>query len=267
MTLLDRLLAGDNQLEPAWEAFHMASKTSPLDAPPSAEAVHARMLRMAPAFAYDGYPTHALPPPPRLDDALSDMLVARSTARDIGPTRLSDAMLSALMFYCAGETRDETASGFPRPFRVAPSGGATYPLELYLAANDTITLAPGLHHYQPGEHALRRLSDGDQRPGLRSAFVQPQLVDAAAAFVFITGVFERATFKYGERGYRFALLEAGHVAQNLLLTAAALGLGAVPVGGFLDREADRLLGLDGLDRSTLYVVAIGGRSGENWLGV
>ena len=59
------------------------------------------------------------------------------------------------------------------------------------------------------------------------------------------------------RGYRFALLEAGHVVQNLLLTATALGLGAVPLGGYYDRLTDEFLGLDGVNESTLYTVAVG----------
>jgi SagB-type dehydrogenase family enzyme len=63
--------------------------------------------------------------------------------------------------------------------------------------------------------------------------------------------------KYGLRGYRFALLEAGHVGQNLVLAATGLGLGAVPLGGYYDRPTDELLGLDGVNESTLYLVAVG----------
>ena len=79
----------------------------------------------------------------------------------------------------------------------------------------------------------------------------------SSAIVFITALFERTTFKYGSRGYRFALLEAGHVAQNLDLAAAGLGLATLNVGGFVDRQIDDLLGLDGLLHSTIYICAIG----------
>ena len=63
--------------------------------------------------------------------------------------------------------------------------------------------------------------------------------------------------KYGERGYRFMLLEAGHIAQNALLAANALGLGACPFGGFIDDDLDRLLGIDGLDEVSLYLIGVG----------
>ena len=69
----------------------------------------------------------------------------------------------------------------------------------------------------------------------------------------------RSRFKYGERGYRFALLEAGHAAQNMLLAATALALAALPLGGFYDRRLDELVGADGLDEATLYAIALGGR--------
>jgi SagB-type dehydrogenase family enzyme len=81
-----------------------------------------------------------------------------------------------------------------------------------------------------------------------------------AAMVFVlTGIALKSRLKYGERGYRFMLLEAGHIAQNLLLTANALGLGALPIGGFVDDELDRLLDVDGVEETSLYLVAVGRR--------
>ena len=73
----------------------------------------------------------------------------------------------------------------------------------------------------------------------------------------MTAMFWRSRFKYGARAYRFTLLEAGHVAQNFLLAVAALGLAAVPIGGFYDREVDSLLGVDGLYESSLYLLPLG----------
>ena len=70
-------------------------------------------------------------------------------------------------------------------------------------------------------------------------------------------MFWRSRFKYGARAYRFALMEAGHVGQNLLLAAAALGLDAVPLGGFYDRNVDAFLGVDGIYEASLYLVPVG----------
>jgi SagB-type dehydrogenase family enzyme len=89
--------------------------------------------------------------------------------------------------------------------------------------------------------------------------VQNTIPQAASLTIFITALFERTVFKYGERGYRFILLEAGHVAQNINLVAAALGLGCLNIGGFFDREIDDFLSLDGITHSTIYMIAIGKR--------
>jgi SagB-type dehydrogenase family enzyme len=90
--------------------------------------------------------------------------------------------------------------------------------------------------------------------------MQPELAQGASLIIFLTAIFERSTFKYGERGYRFILLEAGHVAQNLNLVANALGLGCANIGGYFDREIDDLLELDGVTHSTIYMIAIGGKT-------
>jgi SagB-type dehydrogenase family enzyme len=74
-------------------------------------------------------------------------------------------------------------------------------------------------------------------------------------------MFWRSRFKYGQRAYRFTLLEAGHVAQNALLAAAALGLAAVPLGGFYDRKVDAFLGVDGLQEAALYLLPVGSAAG------
>jgi SagB-type dehydrogenase family enzyme len=84
-------------------------------------------------------------------------------------------------------------------------------------------------------------------------------MEAAALCVLLVGNFPRTKFKYGERGYRFALLEAGHLAQNILLIAEALGLGALPVGGYVDAHLNALVGVDGCEQAVLYGVVIGRR--------
>jgi SagB-type dehydrogenase family enzyme len=87
--------------------------------------------------------------------------------------------------------------------------------------------------------------------------VQQDLVESAAAVIFITAIFARSTFKYGDRGYRFILLEAGHLAQNANLAAQGMGLATTNIGGYADRLVDRYLDLDGLNESTVYVLLIG----------
>lgn len=163
--------------------------------------------------------------------------------------------LSSLLACAYGLRRD---SGGRR--RHVPSGGALYPLEVYVLGLDVGGAVPGLYHYDPYAHRLEQLDPRACETELAEVLIDPAAARRAAAVVLVTAVFWRTRFKYGQRGYRFALLEAGHVAQTLLLAGAALGVPALPVGGFYDRRAEAMLGVDGVDESVVYVVLLGGAS-------
>jgi SagB-type dehydrogenase family enzyme len=156
----------------------------------------------------------------------------------------------------AGYGVTATIDGTPQALRTVPSGGALYPLELYIVAHRVEGLDPALFHYDPLRHGLELLRPLGSPPWLELSPYAGPLAESAAV-VAITAVFWRSRFKYGARAYRFALMEAGHVGQNLLLAAAALGLEAVPLGGFFDREVDGLLGVDGIYEASLYLVPLG----------
>ena len=143
------------------------------------------------------------------------------------------------------------------PLRAVPSGGALYPLELYVAALRVDGLEPGSVPLRSASQRARDRSDRDRRGEVAALSTYPEIVSGCAALLLVAAVFGRSRFKYGLRAYRFALLETGHVGQNILLAATALGLAAVPLGGYYDRRADEFLGLDGVNESTLYTVAVG----------
>src|SRR5205823_557341 len=146
---------------------------------------------------------------------------------------------------------------FPRPFRTIPSGGALYPLELYFYTAYVDELTAGLYHYNPIKRNIRRLHDQEASETISAALVQSNIASEASLILFITALFERSTFKYGDRGYRFVMVEAGHLAQNVNLVCVGLGLGSINIGGFLDRRVDDFLELDGVTHSTVYLIAIG----------
>ena len=141
--------------------------------------------------------------------------------------------------------------------RPVPSGGALYPLELYVVALAVESLDAASYHYDPFRHRLERIGPG-ARADVGAALVDPALAENAAALIVVTAMFWRTRFKYGLRGYRFALLEAGHAVQNTVLAATALRVPALPLGGFYDRRADDLVGADGLDEATVYALLLGG---------
>jgi len=252
-----------------WELFHENSKTNRFELNPGArrratdEEIVATMRRLRTAKAYRDRRATALPrdfPPASAD--LDEVMLERQTARGFGGAAIAVDALAKVLFMAYGITRDNAGTTFPRPFRTVPSGGALYPLELYVAATAVDGLAPDLYHYDPERHVLDRLERPEELHRLASAFVQAPLVEHAAAVVLITAIAVRATFKYGDRGYRFILLEAGHVAQNACLAAAGLGLAAAPIGGFFDREVDRLLAVDGVDESCIYALLLGSPTDE-----
>ncbi len=144
------------------------------------------------------------------------------------------------------------------PRRSIPSAGALYPLELYPVTARVGGIEAGVYHFDPRRHVLEVVRTGAVHGELADCCALPGLVDGAAAVVLVAAVFWRTRFKYGLRGYRFALLEAGHCAQNILLAANALGIAALPLGGFYDARAEALIDVDGVEEAVVYAVAIGG---------
>jgi SagB-type dehydrogenase family enzyme len=240
-----------------WETFHENSKTSRYDLPPSDHEVLARMAMLAESLTYHGYPAWQLPEARPLTMSLGEAIRSRFTSRTLIPADVDLPTAATLLRSGYGVTHDQRSVGYPRAFRATPSAGALYPLELYFYSAFAVGFPSGLYHYSPAEDNVRLLRSGDLSHRLGPALVSPALATEASLLVFVTAVFGRTVFKYGDRGYRFILLEAGHVAQNLNLAAAGLGLSCINLGGFFDRQVDDLLDLDGLTHSTVYMVAIG----------
>jgi SagB-type dehydrogenase family enzyme len=200
---------------------------------------------------------HALPPPEHCGVTLAEALGARRSERGFGAGELRLCELATVLHAAYGVTHAASAED-PQPLRAVPSGGALYPLEVYAVLARVEEAEAGLYHFDPLRHALEVLSLGDSpRAVLKEAAIYPEIVDGCAATLLVTGIFWRSRFKYGLRGYRFTLLEAGHLVQNVLLTCTALALAAVPIGGFYDRPVDELLGVDGVNESVVYAVSLG----------
>lgn len=249
---------GPSRPDLVWELFHENSKTSRWDPLPPAPAIRARMDRLLEALSFDSYPAIELPAPRTgLALSLSDAIAGRKTGRRMEPCPLTLEQVSTLLHYAYGITRSNEGTVFPRPFRAVPSGGALYPLELFFHSARIEGLDAGLYHYNPTAHCIRFLRYGDESRKISDLLVQSNIAVESSLILYMTAIFERSVFKYGNRGYRFVLLEAGHVGQNLNLVAAAMGLGTVNIGGYFDRSADELLGIDGLTHSTVYMMAIG----------
>jgi len=244
------------------ESFHEASRLYPNVAPsrlatmialarsPELQQTAARASR-----THDHRPGLDLPSPPLPRTRLRDVLDARRSdpPRERRPLSLDDVGTLLAAAYRARH-HDDTAP----PRRPVPSGGALYPLELYVLPLAVSGVGRAAFHYQPFRHRLVALRPVREEE-VAATLVDPSLAARSSLVVVITAMFWRSRFKYGLRGYRFALLEAGHVVQNVVLAATALRLPALPLGGWYDRRVDGLVGADGVDEAAVYVVLVGGR--------
>lgn len=255
----------DKGPELIWELFHENSKTSLYERHPyflqhpSDQTVVAMMRRLRRVKPYEDRTVVELPVElPPSDVSVDDAMLNRQTARSFGVDPITIPQLAKVLFLSYGVTRNNEGTEFPRPFRAVPSGGALYPLEIYVSVRRVSGLEPGIYHYDPEDHSLDCLRiDDSAADDLAGCLVQEELAQQAAASLLVSSVFFRSTFKYGDRGYRFVLLEAGHLAQNAVLACTGLGLAAAPIGGYADRRVDRLLGVDGLNESVVYLILVG----------
>ncbi len=192
----------------------------------------------------DGGPGDAGPDALEVKMTLDESLEKRRSAREFSGRELTGEQVLKLLW--AAQVVTEQALGL----RAAPSAGALYPLELYVLEGGV------LHHYIPDTNSMEEVLEGvDARELADAALGQSCVSQAPTVFVF-TAEFERTRAKYGSRGDRYVYMEVGHAAENLLLEATALGLGAVPVGAFDDAAVRRVLCLPA-EISPLYLIPVG----------
>ncbi|RNL84187.1 SagB family peptide dehydrogenase [Halostreptopolyspora alba] len=168
---------------------------------------------------------------------------------------LSASALSGLLHYTLGVSRVDLGPGVVWPYhRHVASARCFFPTELYVWLPPSEGVETGVYHYDPAHHALARLRPGDYRALLERVLVTR--LDGAVAVVLLTSLFWKNAFRYRHYAYRLCTQESGLVAGNLLMVAAALGLGGRVHYQFLDDPLNRLLGLVPDEESTLAAVPL-----------
>lgn len=190
-------------------------------------------------------------PEPLRDDGpgLWSLLQRRRSGRRYAQEGLTLAELAQVLWAGDGMTLDADDMAF----RSAPSAGALYPIETYVAVHQVADLAAGVWHYDVRRHALDPVRLGDMRLETARAALDQQIALTADAVLLWSAVFERTTWKYRQRGYRYMYMEAGHIAQNTALAALGLGLATCQIAALYDDEANALVGADGERESVLYM--------------
>jgi SagB-type dehydrogenase family enzyme len=193
------------------------------------------------------------PSPGQAPGDLWACLQQRRSQRQYQERPLSLEELTALVW----ATQGVTLASHNFLFRTAPSAGALYPVETYVAVHRVNGVDPGIWHLHIPDFTLELLAAGDYRQALVAACLGQNFLGTGAAVFIWTGILNRAMVKYRERAIRYLFLDAGHICQNLMLAATALKLGCCPVGAFFDAEVERLIQVDGWEEAALYLASVG----------
>ncbi len=191
--------------------------------------------------------------------------LAEAAARYVAGTpfaarSISVEELGRLLQLTNGVTGQLQAGSHTILLRSAPSAGALYAVEVYVIAEHVQGLAKGVYYYDVANHALARLRPGSLLGEVARALEHPEGVANAAAAVLLTSVFGRYTWQYANRGYRYALIDTGHIGENMRLAAVSAGLAEGAWLRFHDDCLNSLLRLDGRTEAVCAVHAVGRRA-------
>ncbi len=242
LTTLPRLILERTQRV---RAHHAASKLTPENV--------ARMLAPADPLqqpsVYRTFDLPAIPLPTKLMDAAVDTVALLREGVDSHeehhvPPPQDLRTLASWLFMADGLSQKPQSGNYTPAVRTCPSSGATYPYELYVAALAIDGLEPGLYHYHPREFCLRRIRDGDVTLSyLKKGRPELELLKDCPAAILVSTIFSRASWRFRQRGYRSALLDAGHMIQNVVTCGQGLGMQTLTRLRLNDTALRELIGL------------------------
>jgi SagB-type dehydrogenase family enzyme len=186
-----------------------------------------------------------------------DIIRSRYSCRNFTGEPLSLEQVASLFHRAYGVLGLREEQGWLLHHIPVPSAGALYPLELYAFTQAVEGLPNGLYHYAGWHHRLECINKGVEIAELLPNMQEQRYILGANLLLFLTAVFPRTMTKYGPRGYRYILLEAGQVAQNVCLIATEEKLGTLCLGGFRDSYINGLLQLNPRTEGAIYAIAIG----------
>jgi len=191
----------------------------------------------------------------------AELLDARRSVREYANKQMSQAELAFMLWSVNGiqRIRNDVAT-----FRPVPSGGARHPFETYITVKNVEGLEPGLYHYLPTENigekkvTIERLGNIENYDATITEMVAGQAWAAEApAILFYTCIPYKAEWRYVHMAHRVVLIDLGHVGQNAMLSAAALGRGSCCMAAYDQKKCDEIIGIDGLNEYTVYAVSVG----------
>lgn len=209
---------------------------------------------------YPRFPQYFLPPLKNLPQELNlfKILQKRRTRRLLKKNSLINLeKISWLLYFSAGINYLNINNKIS--MRMYPSGGARYPLELYLInLNKIEELKSGVYHYNVKNHSLELIWRKISIEKVKKSFTKlnKKLLSKNSLIITITAIYGRTYIKYQELAYKLCLLEAGHLSQNILLVAESLNLNSCPIGYLNEEKMAALLDIELHKEIILYSLII-----------
>jgi len=189
---------------------------------------------------------------------LAKAIEQRRSVRKYSAVPLKQEELSFLLWASSWARDFRSTEQMEITFRNVPSAGSRHPLETFLDIRRVEGIKPGLYYYHPVKHCLILY---DNSPEIATKIYEgcmfQEMIPTAAVNFILTAVPYRTVWRYGQRGYRYLYLDAGHIGQNIHLAAEAIDAGACMIGAFLDEAMNDAIGLDGIDEFVIYIASVG----------
>jgi SagB-type dehydrogenase family enzyme len=239
---------------PGWD-IHRATRNTRLGA---IGALRPRLRsKPSPTKPYPGKPRIQLPAgSPEPTRSFTHCVRSHGRPEGLDARGLGLPELARLLHLTNGITEPAVPGGRAQALRAAPSAGALYSGEVYVVAERVAGLAPGVYFYDVAHHTLVALKSGAFLSAVTRALALPSRAESGAAVILLTNVFDRYQWRYANRGYRYALIDSGHIGENLRLAAASAGFDETPHLSFHDDRLNDLLGVDGLGEAVCAVHAV-----------
>ena len=226
--------------------------------PPVSKAATGKLIRLP---AFDKTP---------VNDAYTNLLDIRRSIRTYDDATPMTQEQLAYMLHTAMCIQEFRGQGNMATLRPAPSGGARHAFELYVAVKNVTGLEQGIYRYVPLEDVGKKAVTieyigeiNDYDATMSDMVVGQKWAAAASCVLFISCVPYRAEWRYRELAHRVVLIDLGHVGQNVMLSAVALGLGSCCLAAYDQSVCDKVIGLDGTDEYTVYAISVGVQKGGN----
>ena len=189
---------------------------------------------------------------------LAKAIEQRRSVRKYSAVPLKQEELSFLLWASSWARDFRSTEQMEITFRNVPSAGSRHPLETFLDIRRVEGIKPGLYYYHPVNHCLILYDDSPEIAAkIYEGCMFQEMIPTAAVNFILTAVPYRTVWRYGQRGYRYLYLDAGHIGQNIHLAAEAIDAGACMIGAFLDEAMNDAIGLDGIEEFVIYIASVG----------